>query len=89
MTTPLGIEEPHRLLPRVDAGEVTQGAGGGEFDVDGDAAVTLEEYTEPMSDFVERREDRKRRKGRHGLRRGLADPAGDAAAPSENTKPAE
>jgi hypothetical protein len=60
-----------------------------EFDVDGDAAVTLEEYTEPMSNYVERRGDSKRRKGRHGMRRGSADPAGDAAAPSENTKPAE
>ena len=59
------------------------------FDVDGDASITLDEYTEPMSDFVQRREDRKRRKGRHGMRRGSADPAGDAAASSENTKPAE
>jgi len=57
-----------------------------EFDVDGDAAVTLEEYTEPMSKVVERRDDRR---GRHGMRRGPATPADGAAAPSDNTKPAE
>ena len=45
-----------------------------QFDVDGDAAVTLEEYTEPMSDFVERRD---RRKGRRGMRRGSDTPSGD------------
>jgi Ca2+-binding EF-hand superfamily protein len=56
-----------------------------EFDVDGDAAVALEEYTEPMSKAVERRDH----KGRHGMRRGPAAPADGAAAPSDNTKPAE
>ena len=49
-----------------------------EFDVDGDAAVALEEYTEPMSEVVESRD----RKGRRGMRRG-------PAAPSDNAKPAE
>ena len=60
-----------------------------EFDVDGDATVTLEEYTEPMSNFVERRDDRKHRKSRHGMHRGPAAPADGVDAPSDNTKPAE
>ena len=59
-----------------------------EFDVDGDAALALEEYTEPMSNFVERRE-RKGRHGRHGMHRGPAARADGAAAPSDDTKPTE
>jgi hypothetical protein len=50
-----------------------------EFDVDGDAVVTLEEYTEPMADFVERREDRERHRGRRGRHRGEASPSDDTA----------
>jgi hypothetical protein len=47
-----------------------------QFDVDGDAAVTLDEYTEPMSDFVERHD---RRRGGRGMRRGSDTPSGNTA----------